>query len=121
MKRDLSLDALLELDGQVFVVDPESDHWVRFSARRVPVTQAKPHGLDYALSLHGPGGERLVGFDNAHAVRQQRGPGGARRGAHDHRHRLKSVRPYEYRDAGTLLTDFWSEVDAVLRARGVRK
>jgi hypothetical protein len=121
MKRDPSLDALLELNGQVLVVDPESHHWVRFIVRRVPATAAKPHGLDYALSLHGPGGERLVGFDNAHAVRERAGPGGRGRRVHDHRHRLKTVRPYDYRDAGTLLADFWTEVDAVLKERGVIK
>jgi Family of unknown function (DUF6516) len=106
MKRDLSLDALLDLDGQVLVVDPETNHWVRFVVRRVPVTEGKPHGLDYALSLHGANGERLVGFDNAHAVRESAGPGGRKRGAQDHRHRLKTVPPYEYRDAATLLGDF---------------
>ena len=94
MKRDLALDTLLDLDGQVLVVDVDSAHWVRFSVRRVPVTKAKPHGLDYALSLHGPDGERLVGFDNAHPVRERAGPGGRRRRtAQDHRHRLKTVRP----------------------------
>jgi hypothetical protein len=36
MKRDPSLDALLDLDGQVLVVDPEGDHWVRFVVWRVP-------------------------------------------------------------------------------------
>lgn len=121
MKRDPSLDALLELDGQVLIVDPESRHWVRFVVRRVPATAAKPQGLDYALSLHGPDGERLVGFDNAHAVRKQAGPGGRRRGAHDHKHRLKTVKPYDYSDAGTLLADFWTEVEAVLKERGVTK
>src|SRR5689334_19332304 len=119
MKRDPSLDALLYLDGQVLVVDPDSNHWVRFVVRRVPATEAKPHGLDYALTLHGPNGERLVGFDNAHAVRKTVGPAGRRRAAQDHRHRLKTVRPYEYRDAATLLADFWADVDAVLRERGV--
>src|SRR5271166_4314663 len=69
MERDPSLDALLELDGQVLVIDPETRHWVRFVVRRVPVTEPKPHGLDYSLTLHGPDGERLVGFDNAHPVR----------------------------------------------------
>ncbi|HTT81531.1 MAG TPA: DUF6516 family protein [Stellaceae bacterium] len=59
-------------------------------------------------------GERLVGFDNAHPVGRQK------RGApQDHRHRLRSIRPYEYRDAATLLADFWEIVDAVLRERGV--
>jgi hypothetical protein len=27
------------------------------------------------LTLHGPGGHRLIGFDNAHSVRQSHGPG----------------------------------------------
>ena len=37
---------------------------------------------------------------------------------HDHRHRLRTIRPYEYMDAVTLLEDFWKEVDEVLRERG---
>jgi hypothetical protein len=31
------------------------------------------------------------------------------------------VRLYEYQDAATLLADFWAEVDAVLKERGVKK
>ena len=119
MKRDPSLDALLDLDGQVLVIDPETRHWVRFVVRRVMATDVKPHGLDYSLTLHGPDGERLVGFDNAHPVKNQSGPGGHTRAAYDHRHRLKAVRPYEYQDAVTLLADFWKTVDAVLREKGV--
>jgi hypothetical protein len=121
MKPDPSLDTLLDLDGQVLVVDPAGNHWVRFVVRRVPATEAKPHGLDYALSLHGPSGQRLVGFDNAHGMRESAAPSGRRRRAQDHRHRMKTVRPYEYKDAATLLADFWVEVDAVLRERGVMK
>jgi hypothetical protein len=114
VSRDPTLDLLLDLDGQVLVVDPEAGHWVRFVVTRVPVSPEKPHGIDYSLTLHGPDGERLVGFDNAHPVAWQR------RGlAQDHRHRLRTVRPYEYRDAATLLADFWKTVDAVLRERGV--
>ena len=112
--RDPTLDVLLDLDGQVLVVDPEGGHWVRFAVRQVPVSPKKPHGIDYSLTLHGPDGERLVGFDNAHpAAGQKRG------GPQDHRHRLRTIRAYEYRGAATLLADFWSTVDAVLRERGV--
>ena len=79
--RDPTLDVLLDLDGQVLVVDPEGGHWVRFVVTRVPVSPEKPHGLDYSLTLHGPDGERLVGFDNAHPVaRQKHGE------PQDHRH-----------------------------------
>ena len=31
---------------------------------------------------------------------------------------VRTVRPYDYRDAATLLTDFWAEVYAVLKERG---
>lgn len=112
--RDPTLDVLLDLDGQVLVVDPEGGHWVKFVVTQVPVSPEKPHGIDYSLTLHGPDGERLVGFDNAHPVEgQQRG------GSQDHRHRLRTVAPYEYSDAATLVADFWNAVDAVLRERGV--
>ena len=113
-RRDPSLDALLDLDGEVFFVDPQGGHWVRFVVTRVPVSSEKPHGLDYALTLHGPSGERLGGFDNAHPVgRSKRGD------PQDHRHRLRTVQAYEYRDAGTLVADFWQLVDAILKERGV--
>jgi hypothetical protein len=114
-----SLDTLLDLDGQVLVVDPEGRHWVRFVVRRVTTTEAKPHGLDYSLTLHGPDGERLVGFDNSHPLRRASWSGGKAGTAYDHRHRLRTVRPYEYQDAAALLADFWTAVDEVLRQRGV--
>jgi hypothetical protein len=92
---------------------------VRFAVHRVPASEAKPHGPDYSLTLHGPNGERLVGFDNAHAVRGHSGPGGRPGSTFDHQHGLKTVRPYEYKDAASLLADFWSAVDAVLRGKGI--
>jgi hypothetical protein len=112
--RDSAFEAFLDLDGQVLVVDADGGHWVRFRVTRVPVSPEKPHGLDYSLTLHGPDGERLVGFDNAHPVRRRR-----RGEPQDHRHRERSVKEYEYQDAATLLEDFWNAVDAVLRERGV--
>ena len=118
--QDHSLDILLELNGQVFVIDPVGRHWVKFRVTKVPVSPEKPHGLDYSLTLHDENGQRLVGFDNAHPVRTTDGPGGKKRRSHDHRHRLKTVRPYEYKNAVKLLEDFWTEVDAVLKERGVK-
>lgn len=96
-RRDPTLDALLDLNGQVLVVDPEGGHWVRFVVTRVPVSSEKPHGIDYSLTLHGPDGERLIGFDNAHPVaRQKRGD------PQDHRHRLRSIRPLRVPGRGEL-------------------
>jgi hypothetical protein len=112
---DRSLDDLLLLDGQVLVVDPAGGHWVKFVVQRVPATAEKPHGLDYSLTLHAADGERLVGFDNAHPVARR---GRVRGTPGDHSHRLRTVKPYDYSGAADLLTDFWTEVDAMLKQRG---
>ncbi len=111
---DSAFDALLDLDGITLVVDPGGGHWVRFVVTRIEPSPEKPHGLDYSLTLHGPNGERLVGFDNAHPVGDQE-----RGDPQDHRHRLRTIKPYEYSDAATLLADFWKDVDSMLREKGV--
>jgi Family of unknown function (DUF6516) len=117
--RDPGAEVLLDLDGQVFVVDAKSGYWVRFSVNRVASTPERPHGLKYSLTLHGPEGSRLIGFDNAHSVRESRGPGGKSGGPLDHKHRLETVRPYRFKDATTLIENFWAEVDKLLREKGV--
>ena len=89
--------------------------------QRVECTAACPHGLNYSLTLHGPTGQRLIGFDNAHSVRKSRGPGGRHSGPPDHRHRMDEAQPYKYRDAATLLADFWAEVDRYLKEKGILK
>ncbi len=108
---DPSIEDLILLDGQVLVVDPKGGHWVKFVVRRVPITADRPHGLSYSLTLHDATGARLVGFDNAHPVKA----GGSR----DHKHGLNKIKSYEYISAADLLADFWAEVDAALKARGV--
>ena len=118
-RRDLSADVLLDLDGQVLVVDSKGEYWVRFSVCRAAPTKERPHGLRYSLTLHGPGGARLVGFDNAHSARASQSPGGKGRAGYDHKHRLQTVRPYRFQDPASLLEDFWAEVDSVLKQKGV--
>lgn len=105
MKRDVSLDNLLELHGTVLVID-DAGYWVKFSVVEVTPTTALPHGLDYELTLHDPKNTRIAGFDNAHPVSGRSGPGRARKG-NDHKHRFKTVTAYDYRDAEALLVDFW--------------
>ena len=119
--RDHGLDDLLLLDGEIFFADSAGKHLVKFVVKRVEPSAERPHGLSYSLTLHGPDGERLVGFDNAHPIAAQSGRGRRKKVEHDHRHRLKTVRPYEYRDAGTLLADFWEQVAAVLAERGAQE
>ncbi|MEE7477083.1 DUF6516 family protein [Methylobacterium hispanicum] len=121
LQRDPSLDALLELHGQSYALTEDLAYWVDFRVVRVPLSQARPHGLDYALNLHGPDSgkprdSRLIGFDNAHAVASS---GPAKRAAWDHKHRLRTVQPYEYSDAGRLVEDFWTAVAQMLRERGI--
>ncbi|WP_263377976.1 toxin-antitoxin system TumE family protein [Granulicella paludicola] len=118
MKHDPSLDTLLLLDGERFVV--EGGFWVKFEVKRMPSTPERPHGLDYSLTLHDGDGERLLGFDNAHAIREGSGPGARTRIEYDHKHKGERVRFYDYQDAVTLLTDFWTEVDVILKERGAK-
>ena len=112
-RRDPSLDTLLDLHGQLLVID-DAGYWVKFVVNQVPATEDKPHGLDYTLTLHGPDGERLVGFDNAHQIAGPRSPA-----VKDHKHRLRTVRAYDYTDAAALLAAFWKEVESVMQEKGV--
>lgn len=120
-RRDQSLDTLLELDGQVLVIEPTGKYWVKFTIKKVDPSPERPHGLSYSLTLHDEKGNRLVGFDNAHPVHSGSGPGKRKRKGHDHKHRFRTVQPYEYKDAAALLADFWAEVDKVLKEKGIIK
>src|SRR5713226_4040198 len=117
--RDPGLDTLLDLDGQVLVVDPKGEYWVKFVVQRVDPSPAQADGLNYSLSLHGPDNRRRVGFDNAHVTRKPAGPAGKSKRPYDHKHWQETVRPYGFKDAATLLQDFWREVDAVLKEKGI--
>jgi hypothetical protein len=112
---DRSLDTLLLLDGETFIV--ESRFWVKFVVKQVPVSFEKPHGLDYSLTLHDGENKRLLGFDNAHPVSEGTGPGAPTRIEYDHKHKGARIRFYFYADAATLLNDFRTEVDLILKER----
>jgi len=88
---------------------------VKFEVKRVPVTPEKPHGLGYSLTLHDGAGKRILGFDNAHPIREGSGPGAKTRIEYDHEHQGKRVRFYKYKDAATLLEAFWTDVDKILK------
>jgi hypothetical protein len=118
-REDPGLDALLALDGVILVVDPNGAHWVKMVVKPVAPSPERPHGISYSLTLHATNGERLVGYDNAHAVSAGSGPGRRASAAHDHCHRFNRTKPYAFSDAATLLQDFWRDVEAVLRERGV--
>lgn len=65
-------------------------------------------------------GARLMGFDNAHPIREGSGPGGRRRVEYDHKHRGPEIRFYVYEDAAKLLADIWAEVEAIVARRSSR-
>lgn len=118
-KSDYGMDTLLELNGVIMVIDPANQHWVKFVVHRVPYTEERPHGLSYSLTLHDGKGERLLGFDNAHAISEKRGSSRVMTARHDHTHKMRTIKPYEYINAADLLADFWDEVDQVMKERGI--
>lgn len=113
MAYDPGLDRLLDLNG--FLAEIGAGYWVKFVVRRVPIDEARPHGIAYSLTLHGPSGVRVFGIDNAHVVRITDGPAGRKSMHRDHLHRREMVHPYRYQDAETLMEDFWSEVEGMMK------
>lgn len=110
-KKDFGADNLLALNGDRYFVDEKGEFEVSFEVKSVAVTPGKPHGLKYSLVLLNSKSERVVGFDNAHPGIQGSGPGKKRSRQDDHKHIGNRITPYKFKDALTLLKDFWTEVD----------
>jgi hypothetical protein len=122
MKRrppEYTLEFLLDFDGRIHWL--ERGYRIEFKIRRVEVTPRCPHGLEYSFTLHGPDGQRLLGFDNAHPVRAKGSKFKWAPKASDHWHRTEKDRgrPYAFKDADTLLADFFQEVRRTLAERGI--
>jgi len=118
-REDPGIATLVELHEQI--IDQGNGYWVRIEAWRVAATQDIPHGIRYSLTLHEPYGQRIIGYDNAHAVkppRKFRYAGTRLPYDHTHRHVGDQGVPYEFRDAHQLLTDFFADVDRVLEEIG---
>lgn len=117
MDVDKGLETLLELDGY-FVVE-EDGYWTKIKVSRVKVSKERPHGISYAMTLHDPSNKRILGFDNAHAVK----PRGSRRKyigrrvVFDHKHvdEKDLGTPYSFDSAEQLLIDFFDAVDKKLK------
>ncbi|MRD47622.1 DUF6516 family protein [Caenimonas koreensis] len=115
--RDQGIETLLDLDASL--LEQEAGYWIKIEARRVAPTDFIPHGIRYTLTLHNQHGTRVLGYDNAHAVKP---PGkfkfAGRRLPYDHKHRTASDKgvPYTFDSAQKLLEDFFAEVDRVITA-----
>lgn len=116
---EYGLEFLLAFDGRIHQL--EDGYWIKFEIQRAKATKERPHGLSYSFTLHAPDGSRLVGFDNAHAVPAMGSRFKRQPPASDHWHRTEndSGRPYEFKDAETLIEDFFNEVERVLNERGI--
>lgn len=118
MKNGNDINTLLNLDG--IVIEQIGGYWTKFEVRQVSKSEAIPHGIRYSLTLHDQQGERIMGFDNAHAVKGKNKGKNKGRKTYDHRHRNKTDQGiyYEFTDAHQLLSDFWIEVDKILNTLG---
>jgi hypothetical protein len=118
MSKDDALSYLLDLDGEILV--QEGGYWAKIEAHTCKASPQMPHGVGYSLTLHDASGERVLGFDNAHAPPKQRKGFSARRVEYDHWHPDgRTIEAYEFTDAGKLLEDFFGAVDRVLTDKGV--
>lgn len=116
MRADSGIETLLELNGNI--IQQEHGYWVEIHAWCVESSSLIPHGVRYALTLHQLSGIRVMGYDNAHAVK----PSGRFKYAgqvlpYDHKHRSISDKgvPYEFKDAYQLLQDFFADVDRIVQ------
>ncbi|MFN7098560.1 MAG: DUF6516 family protein [Gammaproteobacteria bacterium] len=105
---------LLELDGTRFVIDEHLGLWVKFDVTLITPTAHRPHGIRYSLTLHDRSNQRIMGFDNAHAINYKYRNKGQE--TYDHVHYYLTAKPsiYIYKNAVSLLEDFWRAVDQTL-------
>lgn len=89
-----------------------------FKVRAGEPEPGRPHGITYSLTMHRPGGDRILGYDNAHAPPLGSGPAAKSRRReldYDHRHRRSTVTVYNFESPSKLLEDFWRDVEELLK------
>ncbi|KPJ67155.1 MAG: hypothetical protein AMJ43_05745 [Coxiella sp. DG_40] len=116
-KEDKTLEHLLDLNGVRYVVDDALGLWVKFEVKRVRMISNRSHNIRYSLSLHDSSNIRILGFDNAHAIKFGGKSNVPSKRVLDHWHcnDKDRGRPYLYENAAKLLEDFWREVDKKIK------
>jgi hypothetical protein len=109
MAKETGWDHLLGLNGITLVVDDRLGYWVKIVVLQVPHSEKIPHGVSYSMTLHDRAGNRVLGFDNAHTVAK------GKPADHWHRNAIDAGRRYEFDSPEKLLSDFWLQVDRVLK------
>ena len=120
-KKAEGLEILLDLHG--FTAEVGGGFWVSMKVRSIPTDEGRPHGIVYALTLHRPGSDRILGYDNAHAPYVGSGPSAPSRRrdiAFDHRHYRGNITAYEFVSPLKLLEDFWLDVEKLLKEEGIQ-
>ena len=117
---DSGIETLLNLHGWTDEVG--GGFWVSVKAFRVPPDDERPQGINYTLTMHRPGGKRILGYDNAHYPNIGSGP--ARKSRQigrgcDHRHYRDRITWYDFRSPVKLMEDFWRDVEIILEEEGV--
>lgn len=112
-------EAFLDLDRFQLNYDNGWRIWMRVF--EVPIEEGRPHGINYALVLYNEKDGRVVGYGNAHPVDEATGPArrSRRRKIFDHRHFKDKSRPYRFETFAALLSDFWTDVETVLKEEGI--
>ncbi|MBN4063485.1 hypothetical protein JYT79_01755 [Cardiobacterium sp. AH-315-I02] len=116
MGKDPGLDVLLELHGTEYTEN--NGYWYKIEAWQVKPNKEIPHGIRYSLTLHNHHNKRIMGFDNAHAVKsRKKGKFKGRIVAYDHQHKsaIDKGTPYVFSNAQQLLNDFFIEVNRILK------
>ncbi|STX44769.1 Uncharacterised protein [Legionella donaldsonii] len=89
----------------------------KIEVTRTDPTPGRPHGIRYNLTFHDNHNQRILGFDNAHAIRiQKRGRYSGQIFQYDHVHRTirDTGTPYEFVNASQLLEDFFKAVNSIM-------
>jgi hypothetical protein len=115
---EYGLEMLLGYDGRIMYLD--GGYWMKFEIRRTDTTTERPHGLSYSFTLHDSRNRRIIGFDNAHAVKPL-GRRAKRQQQYDHWHTTGADkgRPYDFTDAQTLVADFFEACERYLEKQGI--
>lgn len=114
MREEEKFGILLDLDGTEYT--EENGYWYRIQAWKIEPNEFILHGIRYNLTLHDNHNQRILGYDNSHAVkvlkRDMKEYGNVLY-IYDHKHINKKDpgRPYHFKDAAQLLEDFFKEVD----------
>ena len=115
MENNDGLELLLELSGTEYT--EENGYWYKIEAWTVEPNEHIPHGICYNLTLHNNYNKRIMGFDNAHAVKpRKRRRYSGRIVAYDHLHQtsIDKGTPYSFSSPEQLLQDFFKRVNEIL-------